>query len=148
MLAALLPHEGQHNNSSNDSSDSATDHHDHTAHHIHNSSNDNNSTNNRASGTRNSSKQGGRKHPSTQRPDASPPRVHTAEPNEPSATSASSAAGGGSSAAENRRKGHAKPAPRVTRCDGYTLRVTGHSLGGGTAVLLTHMLRAQYPSAR
>jgi putative lipase involved disintegration of autophagic bodies len=33
-------------------------------------------------------------------------------------------------------------------CRDYALRVTGHSLGGGTAVLVTHMLRAQYPTAR
>ena len=34
------------------------------------------------------------------------------------------------------------------RCLGYSLRLTGHSLGGGTGALLTYMLRRDYPSAR
>lgn len=34
------------------------------------------------------------------------------------------------------------------RCRGYDLRITGHSLGGSTGVLLTYMLRRDYPSVR
>lgn len=34
------------------------------------------------------------------------------------------------------------------RCRGYSLRITGHSLGGSTGVLLTYMLRRDYPSTR
>eukprot|EP00903_Cladosiphon_okamuranus_P015368 g14194.t1 len=34
------------------------------------------------------------------------------------------------------------------RYPGYSLRLTGHSLGGSTGALLTYMLRRDYPSAR
>lgn len=37
---------------------------------------------------------------------------------------------------------------RHVRCRGYALRVTGHSLGGSTSILLTYMLRRDYPSVR
>lgn len=37
---------------------------------------------------------------------------------------------------------------RRHRCRGYSLRITGHSLGGSTGVLLTYMLRSTYPSTR
>lgn len=37
---------------------------------------------------------------------------------------------------------------RISRCRGYSLRITGHSLGGGTGALLTYMMRRDYPSAR
>lgn len=37
---------------------------------------------------------------------------------------------------------------RPPRCRGYSLRLTGHSLGGSTGALLTYMLRAEYPSTR
>jgi Lipase (class 3) len=43
---------------------------------------------------------------------------------------------------------HTAASVLAASCRDYTLRVTGHSLGGGTAVLVTHMLRAQYPTAR
>lgn len=38
--------------------------------------------------------------------------------------------------------------PRRPRFPDYSLRVTGHSLGGSTGVLLTYMLRKDYPSVR
>ncbi|CAN0317507.1 unnamed protein product, partial [Hapterophycus canaliculatus] len=37
---------------------------------------------------------------------------------------------------------------RPPRCRGYSLRLTGHSLGGSTGALLAYMLRAEYPSTR
>lgn len=39
----------------------------------------------------------------------------------------------------------ANPRPR---CRSYSLYVTGHSLGGSTGVLLSYMLRRDYPSVR
>lgn len=56
----------------------------------------------------------------------------------------------GSSAARGRESSAPGPflSSRHLRCRGYDLRVTGHSLGGGTAVLLTYMLRRDYPSVR
>lgn len=42
--------------------------------------------------------------------------------------------------------GARRPRPRLP--PGYSLRVTGHSLGGSTGVLLTYMLRGDHPSAR
>lgn len=50
------------------------------------------------------------------------------------------AAGGAGGAGLNRRG--------APRCLGYSLRLTGHSLGGSTGALLTYMLRRDYPSAR
>lgn len=37
---------------------------------------------------------------------------------------------------------------RRPRCRGYSLRVTGHSLGGSTGVLLSYMLRRNHPSVK
>lgn len=64
----------------------------------------------------------------------------------PARTTTAAAAAAEAGAGSNQR-GRGRGRGRE-RCLGYSLRVTGHSLGGSTGALLTYMLRRDYPTAR